>query len=279
MHIHMYIYPFFNLLIPIILDQYGDTGFLVSHDPDSCTKVTEYKTNVKRNIAVHDTKGFFDTDKELENDYKAGDDKRKLQIINEIMDAFKTLTTVGIHAILLVVRMGRLDERDKEIIDHLAKYLFEDGMKKKVYLIFTDSPEKYVNNKQKGIKWLDEQCQKPNSILNKYYEGVDRDWNKVFFVDNKNPLDAVDSDDEANIQMEKQSKAKKNNEKMACGILDSLHKYAKEKVYLQKIYNQLNEDYSKLTKPKDKKGNILLLTSFEYFYLIHVCILSDFRFL
>ena len=63
-----------------------------------------------------------------------------------------------------------------------------------------------------------------------------------------------DSDDEANIQMEKQSKAKKNNEKMACGILDSLHKYAKEKVYLQKIYNQLNEDYSKLTKPKDKKG-------------------------
>ena len=54
---------------------------------------------------------------------------------------------------------GRFDIRDKDIIDNLETYVFNDGVKKKVYLVFTNAPPIYCRTKDLGIAWLNEQCQ------------------------------------------------------------------------------------------------------------------------
>ena len=233
-----------SLLGCVLVDKYEDRGFKVSHDPDSCTKVTEFRTNVDRNITIHDTKGLFDTDYKFENDYNEAEEGKKLQIIEEIMDAIGTLLDTGLHAILLVVKIGnRFDEREKELIDRLATYLFQKQMRQKVYLIFTNSPAKYVKDKQKGIDWLEKQ---QKSALKNYYDAVEGEINRIFFVNNQDPADAADE--------EEMEKAKNHNNAMAQEIIDTLHKNGDEKVYLLDVYTQLSEEYSKLQKPAEKLG-------------------------
>ena len=233
-----------SLLGCVLTDKYEESGFKVSHDPTSCTKFTEFRTNVERNITIHDTKGLFDTDYKLENDYNEAEEGKKLQIIEEIMDAIGTLLETGLHAILLVVRVGsRFDEREKELIDQLATYLFQKQMRHKVYLIFTNSPAKYVKDKQKGIDWLDKQ---QKTALKSYYDAVEGEISRIFFVDNKDPEDAADQ--------EEMEKYKNNNIEMAQEIIDTLHKNGNEKFYLLDVYTQLSEEYTQLKEPAEKRG-------------------------
>ena len=95
-------------------------------------------------------KGFFDAETERDN-YLSGTKDQKLQLIKEIMQALESIQNTGVHGIFLVVKRGRIDLKDKEIIDNLGKYVFNDDMKKKVYLVFTSSSMKYCKNKQEGI--------------------------------------------------------------------------------------------------------------------------------
>ena len=99
---------------------------------------------------MYDTKGFFDAETERDN-YLNGTKDQKLQLIKEIMQALESIQNTGVHGIFLVVKRGRIDVKDKEIIDNLGKYVFNDDMKKKVYLVFTNSSMKYCKNKQEGI--------------------------------------------------------------------------------------------------------------------------------
>lgn len=231
-----------SLLGCVLLDMYKEhDGFEVSNDPDSCTKYAACKSSVKNNINVYDTKGFFDT--EAEKDYKNGNQDRKLQIVEEIMQVLQSIENTGIHGILLVVKMGRLDDKDKIIIDNLAEYLFKEGMRRKVYLVFTHSLPKYVEDKQLGVKWLNEQCGKKDSKLKKYYDVVEHNFNRVFFVDNKNPDDAKKNG---------AKECQEDNKGIAKMIIETLHKNGNDKVLLRDIYYELSKEYSEL-KSEDEK--------------------------
>ena len=132
------------------VDKYKEAGFEVSDYGNSCTKAAEFKSSDANKLTVYDTKGFFDAETERDN-YLNGTKDQKLQLIKEIMQALESIQNTGVHGIFLVVKRGRIDVKDKEIIDNLGKYVFNDDMKKKVYLVFTNSSMKYCKNKQEGI--------------------------------------------------------------------------------------------------------------------------------
>ena len=142
------------------IDKYEKDGFEVSGGHVSCTKVAEFKSSGKNQLMVYDTKGFFDTDTEFQKDYVNSTKERKIQIIDEIMQALMSIQTTGVHAILLVMKLGnRFDLKDKDIIDHLGTHVFNDDLKKKVYLVCTNAPPKYCEDHEDGMAWLNEQCQ------------------------------------------------------------------------------------------------------------------------
>ena len=134
----------------LYIDKYKEAGFEVSDYGNSCTKAAEFKSSDANKLTVYDTKGFFDAETERDN-YLNGTKDQKLQLIKEIMQALESIQNTGVHGIFLVVKRGRIDVKDKEIIDNLGKYVFNDDMKKKVYLVFTNSSMKYCKNKQEGI--------------------------------------------------------------------------------------------------------------------------------
>ena len=139
----------------------GEVGFKVSSGVKSETKVAEKKTNATENVTVYDTKGFFDTSTELAKEYEKSDDNRKITIIGEIMDALDSIQNTGVHAILLVINKARnrFDINDKDIIDKLGTYVFTDNIKKKVYLVFTHCPAKFLKkDKIAAMAWFNQQC-------------------------------------------------------------------------------------------------------------------------
>ena len=239
-------------------DKYGKDAFEVSGGVRSCTKYAEFKQSYENQITVHDTKGFFDTETECLRDYASGTEEKKLQIIDEIMQALRKIQTTGVHAIFLVVKMGnRFDIKDKDIIDHLGTYVFNDDLKKRVYLVCTNSAPRLCNNHQNGIDWLNEQCQDDGKssegavntkVFSQYYEVIEHDMNRVFFVQNKNPED-YEEDDHSEVQ-----NCKKNNHKMAQKIIRTLRERGEETVNLREKYKKLTEEYDKLTTAKEKKG-------------------------
>lgn len=216
---------------------YDDVGFKVSHGGDSCTKMVHVRVNVDRNITVNDTKGIFDTDYEFENEYNNAQIETKLFIIKDIMEAIDKVRRSGINAIFLVVRMGRLDGRDSELIDQLANYVFKENVRQKVYLVLTNSKAFQVKDKQKGTNWLLQQVE-DNATMRKYFEAAENDHNRVFFVDNQGPSDAFDDE-------EKESFLRGNRRK-AEEIIKVLHQNGDDKVHLQDVYERLCDEYSKL---------------------------------
>ena len=233
---------------------YGkEQGFQVSGDPQSCTKTTELRISTMRNIAVHDTKGFFDNKEEFEQNYQTAKKDRKLQIINEIMSALESLRNSGINAILLVVKFGRMDIKDKEIIKELSNCLFEESVKKKVYIVFTSTPKIYTRNRQKATEWLVTQSKMDDSPIKDYFFMVEQDWNRVFFVNNLNPFEEADPEDENEV-----NEVKGKNVEMVSNILTTLRNNCQESVKLLSVYNKLCEEFSKLKEDDEKKGNTIM---------------------
>ena len=85
--------------------------------------------------------------------------------------------------------------------------------------------------------------------MSKYYEVIEHDMNRVFFIQNKNP------DDFRNAT--KIQDCKMNNKIMAEKIITTLRRDAKETVTLQSKYKKLTEAYNKLRTPKEKKGTFV----------------------
>ena len=231
----------------MIADNYGDDGFKVSAYTLSCTKFAEYKENNKRHIKVHDTKGFFDT--EHNDDIKSQLEDRQVQIIDEIMEAINSIRHHGIHAIMLVVKNNRFDEKDKMIIDNLSNFFFgnEANMESKLFLVITNANGKMLSNEEYRIQWLQENVE-INPILKKYFEMVGNNSKRVFFVNNQNP----DEDDDPD-------SCRESNKIFAAKIIKAIRENGgpDDKVFLREIYTKLTEEYKKLTSNKARISKCL----------------------
>lgn len=91
----------------------------------SVTKQTQYNEAVRfgKRLVVVDTPGLFDTN------------QTEQEILIEITKWY-TLVSPGIHAILLVVQVGRFTEEEQKTVDFFMK-IFGDDLKNYLVIVFT----------------------------------------------------------------------------------------------------------------------------------------------
>lgn len=108
----------------------GYEAFITGASASSITNRIQFNTNTRfgKNLLVVDTPGYFDT--KLTKDEVAYEMKKCYGI-----------TSPGIHAILLVVSIGRHTEEESKTIDFFLDF-FKDGIESYVIVVFTRKDRK-----------------------------------------------------------------------------------------------------------------------------------------
>lgn len=114
----------------------GVKKFVARLSFDSQTSVMQAEENSRfgKKILVVDTPGLFDTKKNVKNEV----------IVNEIKKAFVRMTP-GPHAIILVIRIGRYGNEDRDTANIFLKY-FGKEMLSHFFVIFTGGDELHGQN-------------------------------------------------------------------------------------------------------------------------------------
>ncbi|CAF1303856.1 unnamed protein product [Rotaria sordida] len=109
------------------------SAFYSTQSPNSITKTCEVKTAIvpdidgrQKQLMVVDTPGFFDTDICITNE----------QVQQIIASQIFTMTSPGVHAFLIILRVGRFSPEEKNTVDFIKK-IFGDGAAKYCIVIFT----------------------------------------------------------------------------------------------------------------------------------------------
>ncbi|XP_035685730.1 GTPase IMAP family member 8-like [Branchiostoma floridae] len=113
----------------------GEKKFKASSGASSKTKGCSYEKRKKgdREIAVVDTPGVWDTHDSM------GD-------ICEEISRITTIFSAGLHALLLVVSVGRFTEQDVKVVE-ILKEIFGEAFMKYVVIVLTNK-DKIVNDKE-----------------------------------------------------------------------------------------------------------------------------------
>ncbi|KAK9978931.1 hypothetical protein ABG768_020667 [Culter alburnus] len=132
----------------------GKKVFDSSVSSDSQTKQCRSETTVRmgKQISVIDTPGLYDTE------------LSEKEVKSEILKCI-TYTSPGPHAFLIVIRVGRFTEEEKNTIKQL-KEVFGEEMEKYTMIIFTQDQlenknttiEQYLQNGNRDLKELVESC-------------------------------------------------------------------------------------------------------------------------
>ena len=121
------------------------------------------------------------------------------------------------HYLLLVTSAGRFEADEVRMVKFLCENLFESSLRDRVILVVTTSPQNHVEDKEEAQHWLDEESN-DKTPFSMCYDLINRDSNKVVFVNNNNL--------ESSTNPETYKKYKKENVKMAQKVLDVVHKEA-----------------------------------------------------
>ncbi|XP_051987880.1 GTPase IMAP family member 9-like [Xyrauchen texanus] len=143
----------------------GRNVFKSSVDSNSQMKECSSETNVRigKEISVIDTPGLYDT--ELSKD----------EVINEMVKCI-FLSSPGPHAFLIVIKVGRFTEEEKNTVKQL-KEVFGEHMEKYTMIIFTHKDQLDQENKS-----IEEYLQKADPDLQTLVKNC---GNRYFCLDNK----------------------------------------------------------------------------------------------
>lgn len=172
-----------SLLGCVLLNDYEEK-FAVSQNTYSETKETSSFVNPLQNVKIFDTKGFLDTDDEIENQKGGGSPQTMV---------FKALETVGcigkegVHAVLLVLKLARISQAEGELAKKALMRLFDHDVREKILLIITCCEDNLVEEPEVGEEWIKENTKDAGSHFKNYYALVGKDPKKVIFVNNTNP--------------------------------------------------------------------------------------------
>ncbi|CAF3820810.1 unnamed protein product [Rotaria sordida] len=115
------------------------SAFYSTQSPNSITKTCEVKTAIvpdidgrQKQLMVVDTPGFFDTDICITNE----------QVQQIIASQIFTMTSPGVHAFLIILRVGRFSPEEKNTVDFIKK-IFGDGAAKYCIVIFTREDQSF----------------------------------------------------------------------------------------------------------------------------------------
>ncbi|XP_039535106.1 GTPase IMAP family member 4-like isoform X3 [Pimephales promelas] len=143
----------------------GRNMFESSAGSKSQTKQSQSETTVRLNkeISVIDTPGLYDTE--------LSEDEFKTEIVKCV-----TLSSPGPHAFLIVIRVGRFTEEEKNTVQHL-KEVFGEDILKYTMIIFTHK-DQLEEKKQTIEEFLQDGDQDLKSL-------VESCGNRFFLLDNK----------------------------------------------------------------------------------------------
>ncbi|CAF3688259.1 unnamed protein product [Rotaria sp. Silwood1] len=109
------------------------SAFYSTQSPNSVTRDCEVQTAMstdingrQKQIMVVDTPGFFDTDENITNQ----------QVQQTIASQIFNMTSPGVHAFLIILRIDRFSPEEKSTVDFIKK-IFGEGAAKYCIVIFT----------------------------------------------------------------------------------------------------------------------------------------------
>lgn len=113
----------------------GYSAFHSSVSAASITAKTQYNETLRfgKRIVVVDTPGYFDT-------------KRSEKEILKELTKWYSLVSPGIHAIVLVVHVGRITDEDRKTVDFFMR-IFGDELKDFLVIVFTGKDRLEQDNK------------------------------------------------------------------------------------------------------------------------------------
>eukprot|EP00656_Telonema_subtile_P023849 TRINITY_DN254_c0_g2_i3.p1 TRINITY_DN254_c0_g2~~TRINITY_DN254_c0_g2_i3.p1 ORF type:complete len:865 (+),score=145.02 TRINITY_DN254_c0_g2_i3:39-2633(+) len=169
--------------------------FQSSDNTNSCTRgIARGRAG---NLTVWDSQGLQDTTFSV------------LQLVENhkpfLEEFVKTLVSIGgdgVDALLYVINEARVDAKDGETAQMLAKFFQGGNIQQHTYLIFTRSDNPHRNKDQ----WLDTNCQN-NPHFKAVYELVGCDPSHTIFIDSKNYVNTTRMED-------RNSWAQQNNESL-----------------------------------------------------------------
>ena len=174
-----------SLLGGVLLNDYKQ--FPVSSNTFSATKETSNVVNPIENCKIFDTKGFLDTQDEI-NAHKEGGSPQTL--LKNALDTVGCIAEEGFHAILLVIKLDRISQAEVELAKKTLLRLFGYECREKFLLVITNCEDNLVDYPKEGEKWLAENVENTGSNFKNYFALVNENPKKVIFVNNKN-LDTV----------------------------------------------------------------------------------------
>ncbi|VDI23572.1 Hypothetical predicted protein [Mytilus galloprovincialis] len=128
-----------NSILGVSPTDVKSSGFRFANDSNSVTYTCQWKTTNRfgKKIDVVDTPGVFDTN------------RTNVDVQTEIKMCIG-MTTPGIHAIILTVKVGRFTKEDIDTLNHFVQY-FGEALFQYVVVVFTHADRWEKDQKAKGL--------------------------------------------------------------------------------------------------------------------------------
>eukprot|EP00656_Telonema_subtile_P023848 TRINITY_DN254_c0_g2_i2.p1 TRINITY_DN254_c0_g2~~TRINITY_DN254_c0_g2_i2.p1 ORF type:complete len:376 (+),score=52.51 TRINITY_DN254_c0_g2_i2:39-1166(+) len=170
--------------------------FQSSDNTNSCTVgITPGRAG---NLTVWDSQGLQDTGNQTTGPLW----ESHQELLSSYVDNIERIGGDGVDALLYVINEARVDAKDGETAQMLAKFFQGGNIQQHTYLIFTRSDNPHRNKDQ----WLDTNCQN-NPHFKAVYELVGCDPSHTIFIDSKNYVNTTRMED-------RNSWAQQNNESL-----------------------------------------------------------------
>lgn len=197
------------------------------------------KTNVERQVSVIDTKGLLDT---AERSTDIDLDGLQLKVEAYFALLFGVGLT-GVDAIFLVCQQNRFHKDDVAMLNVLLKTLFVENVRSIIYLVLTRTENHDADSQE---AWLEQEMSKASKNKSKsnfkpFFDLIDQDRNRIFFIDNKNPC-------QYSKDPKRMMAAKENNVHNAQLLLKRLHLLGHGPVPLIKVLCDRITELEKLDK-------------------------------
>lgn len=195
--------------------------------------------NQVENCKIFDTKGFLDTEDEINNQKDGGSPQ---EMVLKALETVGCIAEEGVNAVLLVLKLDRISQAEGDFARKTLKRIFGHECQEKILLVITNCEDNLVEKPEDQKKWLDQNAKDAGSNFKNYFALVSKNPEKVIFVNNTNPASVV-----------KEMKKKyclEENQVMAQKIFGSIqnNECFKAKAYLSENIMALKEDLEEEAK-------------------------------
>ena len=119
--------------------------------------------------------------------------KNFANLLQEMTEVIQSIGQEGIHAIILVIGEDRISQEDAKLAGEILNTVFDSNAREKLLLVKTRSGTGLSKNSKKAHEWIEEN--KGAKGFSNFYDLIQRDPNKMIFLENGDPEDEEDEED------------------------------------------------------------------------------------